>query len=675
MSHERPILVTSALPYANGPIHLGHLVEYIQTDIWVRYQRLRGRACTYVCADDTHGTPIMLKAEQEGIAPELLIARVGAEHARDFADFAVAFDYYGSTHCRENQRLAEDFFARARAGGHIAVRTIEQAYDPIKNLFLPDRFIKGTCPRCGAPDQYGDSCEVCGATYAPADLKDAVSTLSGAPPVTRTSEHYFFRLNDFADTLRAFTHTGALQTEATHKLDEWLNQGLTDWDISRDAPYFGFAIPGTSDKFFYVWLDAPVGYIATLWQWSNSGQDRALTLDEIRARWDNYEVHHFIGKDILYFHALFWPAMLEAAGLTRPAGIHAHGFLTINGKKMSKSRGTFITARQYLEALNPEYLRYYFAAKLSSGIEDIDLNFDDLRARVNADLVGKLVNIASRAAQLLARHAASRLGPTLPEPALFADFVAAGDTIGDHYETCEYSRAVKIVMDLADRANRYVDDRRPWDLAKTAARTDDLQAICTQALNLFRVLMTYLKPILPVTARAAETFLGETDLDFRGIRTPLLNHTIGSYSHLLRRIEDRDLTTLNTVAPAAESPFKARGEHPEPTTGGLISLAEFERVDLRVARVVTAELVAGADKLLRLTLDLGESTPRIVFAGIRAACPPATLAGRLVICVANLAPRTMRFGVSQGMVLAASDDSGLFLLTADSGARPGMRVR
>lgn len=684
MSTERKILVTSALPYANGSIHLGHLVEYIQTDIFVRYQRLRGRVCHYLCADDTHGTPIMLKAQADGLSPEQLIEQVSTEHQRDFAGFGISFDHFGSTHSTENRSLAEHFYTTIQTAGHIATRTIEQAFDPLKGLFLPDRFIKGTCPRCHAPDQYGDSCEACGATYAPGDLINPVSALSGATPITKSSEHYFFRLNDFDAELRAFIHNGALQAEATHKLEEWLTQGLTDWDISRDAPYFGFKIPGTTDKYFYVWLDAPLGYIATLWQLRNQAESRALTLDDLKTQWAEYEVHHFIGKDILYFHALFWPAMLKAAQWAQPAAIHAHGFLTVNGKKMSKSRGTFITAREYLDHLPPEYLRYYFAAKLNSAIEDIDLNWEDFRARVNSDLVGKLVNIASRTSQLLAKQADNILGSSLPDPGLYTEFVEAAETVGQHYDNREYSRAMKLIMDLADRANRYVDDVRPWEMARNPDRRNELQAVCTQSLNLFRVLITYLKPVLPETAAAVEALLGGPMLTFESIRTPLLGQAIQPYTHLMRRIENTDLQAFTPAKAASTAPAPsaaplekqtAAKERLENSQQDTITTDDWGRIDLRVARVTAAEYVEGADKLLRLTLDLNEGRLRTVFAGIRHAYAPEQLVGRLVACVANLKPRKMRFGVSEGMVLAASNESGLFLIGADEGAQPGMPIR
>ncbi|UEN99236.1 methionine--tRNA ligase [Acidiferrobacter thiooxydans] len=685
MLNDRKILVTSALPYANGSIHIGHLVEYIQTDIYVRYQRLRGRACHYLCADDTHGTAIMLKAQAEGISPEQLIARVAAEHVRDFTDFGISFDRFGSTHSDENRILSEYFYGKLQAGGHIAVRAIEQAFDPVKRLFLPDRFIRGECPRCHAADQYGDSCEACGATYAPTDLINPVSALSGAAPVTKSSGHYFFKLGDFADDLKAFTASDALPREAGHKLAEWLNEGLTDWDISRDAPYFGFEIPGAPGKYFYVWLDAPVGYIATFWQLRSRLEDRVLDIDDVRTQWSQHEIHHFIGKDILNFHGLFWPAMLEAADFARPKAIHVHGFLTVNGKKMSKSRGTFITARRYLDTLPAEYLRYYFAAKLNSGIEDIDLNLDDFRARINADLVGKLVNIASRSAQLLAKHLDNTLGDTLPDASLYAEFLKATETVEACYEACEYSRVVKTIMDLADRANRYVDEARPWEIARTPQRRTELQAICTQTLNLFCVLIAYLKPILPQTATRVEAWLGGPELNFESIKIPRLSHTIAPYTHLMRRIEPTDLAPLigdtqgadaapNTPSTTAASKAAAPAAEDVAATGTL-SAEDFARIDLRVARVVGADYVEGADKLLKLSLDLNEGRTRTVFAGIRHAYAPADLVGRLVVCVANLKPRKMRFGVSEGMVLAASDRDGLVVLEPGEGARPGMTIR
>ncbi len=683
MPNDRKVLVTSALPYANGPIHIGHMVEYIQTDVFVRYQRLRGRVCYYLCADDTHGTPIMLKAQAEGISPEQLITRVATEHLRDFTDFGISFDRFGSTHSDENRVLSEHFYARLAAAGHIATRTIEQAFDPVKQMFLPDRFIRGECPRCHTADQYGDSCESCGATYTPAELINPVSALSGAAPITKSSEHYFFKLGDFSDDLKAFTASNALPKEAGHKLAEWLTEGLSDWDISRDAPYFGFEIPGAKNKYFYVWLDAPVGYIATFWQLRSRLEGQALDIDAVRSQWSQYAIHHFIGKDILNFHGLFWPAMLKAARFAQPTAIHVHGFLTVNGKKMSKSRGTFITARRYLDILPAEYLRYYFAAKLNGAIEDIDLNLDDFQARINADLVGKLVNIASRSAQLLARHLDNTLADVLPDASLYAEFLKASETIEDCYEACEYSRAVKIVMDLADRANRYVDETRPWEIARAPQRRGELQGVCTQALNLFRVLIAYLKPILPETAAKVEALLGGPELNFESVKTPRLACAIQPYTHLMRRIEAADLAPLIDDARTESVPRKAAPERTAPAkteakengAPETISADDFARIDLRVARVVGADYVEGADKLLKLSLDLNEGRTRTVFAGIRHAYAPEDLVGRLVVCVANLKPRKMRFGISEGMVLAASDRDGLVVLDPGAGARPGMTIR
>ena len=687
---NKKILVTSALPYANGAIHLGHMVETIQTDIWVRFQRMRGYACYYVCADDTHGTPIMLRAQQDGITPEALIARVAAEHRRDFADFAIGFDCFYSTHSDENRELAGAVYRKLKAKGHIAQRTIQQAYDPIKKMFLPDRFIKGTCPRCNTPDQYGDNCEQCGATYAPTDLKDAVSVLSGAKPEQRASEHYFFKLGDFADMLRTWTRSGALQAEVANKLDEWFTAGLNDWDISRDAPYFGFEIPDAPGKYFYVWLDAPIGYIASFWHHRNEREGRKLALDEALAQWNEHEIYHFIGKDILYFHALFWPAMLEGAGLRKPNAIHTHGFLTVNGQKMSKSRGTFINARTYLNHLHPEYLRYYIAAKLNDRIEDIDLNFDDFLQRVNSDLVGKVVNIASRCAGFIQKQFAGKLATALPDTALHKRFEDAGDTIAAAYAAREYSKAVREIMALADAANQYIDERKPWEIAKFPQRHSELQLVCTLGLNLFRVLMIYLKPILPVTAQKVEAFLDVAPLTWEARLTPLLDHTVKPYTHLIARVEqaaiDAVLTEAKSMDPQKEAAAPATGAQstsPAATAGPLaadplrpeISIDDFAKLDLRIARIVKAQYVEGADKLLQLTLDLGGIT-RNVFAGIRSAYAPQDLEGRLTVIVANLAPRKMKFGVSEGMVLAAGPGGkDLFILAPDSGATPGMRVK
>ncbi len=696
MSEPRRMLITSALPYANGPIHLGHLVEYVQTDIWARFQRARGHEAIYVCADDAHGTPIMLKARAEGITPEALIARVRTEHEADFADFLIDFDHYHSTHSDENRHYASTIYQALKAGGHIAVRTIEQAYDPEAQMFLPDRFIKGTCPKCGAGDQYGDSCEVCGATYSPTDLIDAVSAISGARPVARDSEHHFFRLSDFEAFLREWTGSGRLQSAIRNKLNEWFEAGLSDWDISRDAPYFGFEIPEAPGKFFYVWLDAPVGYMASF----RAHADRNnLDFDAWWGADSTRELYHFIGKDIAYFHTLFWPAMLHGAGFRTPTAVFCHGFLTVNGQKMSKSRGTFIRARDYLDHLNPESLRYYFAAKLGAGIDDIDLSLDDFVQRVNADLIGKVVNIASRCAGFLTKRFDNALSATLPRPELHQGFVDAGGVIAEHYERREYSQAMRQIMALADQANQYIDEARPWVLAKDPERADEVQAICTQGLDLFRVLIIYLAPVLPRLATQAAAFLQREDLTWAAREEPLTGGRIHPYQALMTRIEPAAVeallaasqTSLAATAPTAPTatagtetatpPGASRPANAAGATVPIEPIAEtidydtFARLDLRIARITAAEHVQGADKLLRLTLDLG-GEQREVLAGIRAAYDPATLVGRLTVMVANLAPRKMRFGISEGMVLAAGPGNGdLFLLAPDDGAAPGMRVK
>jgi methionyl-tRNA synthetase len=546
MSQPRDILVTSALPYANGPIHIGHLVEYIQTDIWSRFQKMRGHNCWYVCADDAHGTPIMLKARQEGLTPEALIARVAEEHRADFDGFRIGFDNYHSTHSDENRHFATLIYERNRDAGHIAKRTIEQAYDPVEQIFLPDRFIKGECPKCGAADQYGDNCEACGASYSPAELKHPRSAISGAVPEQRTSEHYFFRLADFEPMLKAWTRSGSLQGQVANKLDEWFDAGLQEWDISRDAPYFGFEIPDHPGKFFYVWLDAPIGYMASFQNLCDSPRGRAAGLD-----FDHYwapnspaEVYHFIGKDIIYFHALFWPAMLHGAGFRTPSAVFAHGFLTVDGQKMSKSRGTFIKARTYLDHLNPEYLRYYFAAKLGAGVDDIDLSLDDFQARVNSDLVGKVVNIASRTAGFISKRFDGRLAAALPDPALFETFVASSPLIAEAFDAREYSRAVREIMTLADRANQYIDEQAPWVVAKQEGREAELQGICTQGLNLFRLLIGWLKPILPGTAEAAEQFLQIDPVRWDQLAQPLLDHEIAPFKPLMTRIEATQIAAM-----------------------------------------------------------------------------------------------------------------------------------
>ncbi len=673
----RQILVTSALPYANGPIHLGHLVEYIQTDIWVRFQRSRGHRVIYVCADDAHGTPIMLKARSEGIEPEELIARVRREHEADFAEFLIGFDHYHSTHSDENRELAGRIYAALRDAGYIETRTIDQAFDPEAGMFLPDRFIKGTCPKCGAPDQYGDSCEACGATYSPMDLKDAVSALTGAHPESRASEHYFFRLGDFESFLREWTGSGRLQDAIRNKLDEWFDAGLTDWDISRDAPYFGFEIPDAPGKYFYVWLDAPIGYMASF---RAHAEAQGLDFDAWWGTDAAAELYHFIGKDIAYFHTLFWPAMLHGAGFRTPSAVFCHGFLTVNGQKMSKSRGTFIRARDYLDHLNPESLRYYLAAKLGSGVDDLDLNLDDFIQRVNSDLVGKLVNIASRCAGFITKRFDGQLAEALPRPDLHDQFVAAGEAIAQAYDKREFGQAIRQIMALADQANQYIDEAQPWVLARQEGREAEVQAINTQGLDLFRILIVYLAPVLPRLADDAAAFLQLDSLSW-STREPLVGHTIRKFKPLMTRIEPETVDRLleaskATMAPAAPAvPDTATPEAQVDPIAETIDFDTFAKVDLRIARIDNAEPVEGADKLLKLTLDIG-SEQRQVFAGIKSAYAPADLIGRHTVMVANLAPRKMRFGVSEGMVLAAGPGgSELYLLSPDSGARPGQRIK
>ncbi len=660
----RRILVTSALPYANGPTHLGHMTEVIQCDIWVRAMRLMGHECVYVCADDTHGTPIMLKAEAEGVTPEQLIERVGAERRADFAAFGIEFDNYYTTHSEENRRLTVRMYEALVKAGHITRRSVRQAYDEKAGMFLPDRYVKGGCPRCRTPDQYGDSCENCGATYAPSDLIDPVSVVSGTRPVERESEHIFFRLGNFGDMLRAWTRSGTLQTAVANKLDEWFEAGLRDWDVSRDAPYFGFEIPDAPGKYFYVWLDAPVGYMASFDNWC---RQRGLDFEEWWQPGSAAELHHFIGKDILYFHSLFWPATLEGAGFRKPTAVHAHGFLTVNGEKMSKSRGTFVTARRYLDRLPPEYFRYFLAAKLGPGLEDIDMNLEEFATRINADLVGKLVNIASRCASFIHRGHGGRLAAELPDPGLYREFADAGAGIMEAWETLEYAAAVREIMALADRANLYIDRQKPWLAAKDPARAAEVQAVCTQGINLFRVLMTYLKPVLPVTAEQAEAFLGAQVAHWRDVEQPLLGTAINEYRPLATRV---DATAVQELVETPMPPTEAGAPAPKPAE---ITPEDFTRIDLRVARVESAELVEGADRLLKLGVDLG-SERRTVFAGIRGAYEPAQLVGRHVVIVANLKPKKMRFGTSEGMALAASGEAGLFLLAPDAGATAGMKV-
>ena len=664
----RKIMVSSALPYANGYIHMGHLVEYIQSDIWARFQKLRGHTCTYVCAADAHGTPIMIKARQESVSPEELVKRVAAEQHEDLKVFDVAFDNFHTTHSSENELLTCRMFEALRDAGHIYTKRIEQAFDQQEKMFLPDRFVKGTCPRCKTEEQYGDACENCGATYTPNDLIDPISVLSGTQPVWKESEHYFFRLSTFEAQLRAWMKEADLHQNITSKLEEWFEAGLRDWDISRDAPYFGFRIPGTTDKYFYVWLDAPVGYLASFLHYCN--RNEALDFDEYWMPGGDTEAYHFIGKDIVYFHTLFWPAVLDGSGFRTPTSVFAHGFLTINGKKMSKSRGTFIKARTYADNLDPSCLRYYYAAKLGPGMDDIDLNLEDFVARVNADLIGKLINIASRCAGFIGKRFDGKLADTLDDPGLFAQFKGASDRIASHFENREYSKAMRAVMTLADAANRYIDSRKPWVMIKDEQQLDDVQLVCTQGLNMFRSLMIYLTPVTPSIAEKAMGLFGEDRWQWSDAEEPLLGTTIEKFTPLLTRVEQSQVDKMieQSKEPEAESPA-------EPEAQEFISIDQFASVDLRVARIEKAEPVEGADKLLRLTLNLGDES-RNVFAGIKAAYSPEELEGRLVVAVANLQPRKMRFGTSEGMVLAAGPGGkDIFLLSADSGAEPGMRVK
>jgi len=705
---QRRILVTSALPYANGAIHLGHLVEYIQTDIWVRFQRMQGHTVHYVGADDTHGTPIMLRADAEGITPKQLIDRVWHEHDRDFKNFGVEFDNFYTTDSPENETLCAEIYGKLKATDLITTRSVEQFYDPVKNMFLPDRYIKGECPKCGAKDQYGDSCEVCGATYAPTDLKNPYSTVSGAAPVRKASEHYFFKLSDqrCEEFLRGYTQ-GAneqahLQPEAANKMKEWLGEPgaakLSDWDISRDAPYFGFPIPGTDGKkFFYVWLDAPVGYFGSFINYVKKQQVAGNTIDAdaFLKPGSDTELIHFIGKDILYFHALFWPAMLQHAGYRTPSKVYAHGFLTVNGEKMSKSRGTFITAESYIQqGLNPEWLRYYYAAKLNSTMEDIDMNLDDFVARVNSDLVGKYVNIASRCAGFVTKLFDGRVtnlglfeygaeSQGVKSDSLIKEFADKAPMIAKLYESREFGKALREIMALTDRANQWIDDIKPWDLAKSPNEHKRLHLICSVGLNLFRTLTLYLKPVIPGTARNAEKFLNIPEQKWSDAGSTLPDkHEIQQYKHLMTRIDPKQITALvdankeNLKVTTPPSPPPVVKEETQGGGAPQITIDDFTKIDLRIAKISNAEHVEGADKLLKLTLDVGALGSKQVFAGIKAAYDPEQLKGRLTVMVANLAPRKMKFGMSEGMVLAASGDApGLWLLAPDSGAQPGMRIK
>ncbi|HUF74105.1 MAG TPA: methionine--tRNA ligase [Gammaproteobacteria bacterium] len=664
MSQTRNILVTSALPYANSSLHVGHLVEYVQTDVWVRFQRLREHNCIYVCASDAHGTPTMLSAEARGISPEALIDEIVAEHRRDFETYGISVDNYLSTHAPENERLTIGIYRRHVEAGLIERREISQAYDEVKQMFLPDRYVRGTCPVCKSPDQNGDSCGKCSATYTPLDMIDPVSVISGTKPVERKSEHLFFKLSGFAGDLKAWIE-GHVDESVRRKLNEWFEAGLKDWDISRDAPYFGFEIPDEPGKYFYVWFDAPIGYMASF---LNLCEKKGLDFDAWWGEDSDAELYHFIGKDIVYFHALFWPAMLSGAGYRRPTGVFPHGFLTIDGEKMSKSRGGNVTMAGFAKYLEPDYLRYYYASKLSPGVEDIDFRFDDFVAKVNADLVGKLVNIASRCAGFVQRINGGVLADSLPDETLFAEFREAAAEIAEDYEARRYARAIRRIMALADRANQMIDEQKPWLAIKEPGSEAAVLATCTLGLNLFRSLIVLLKPVIPSVAGRAEAFLGGGELTWSSVDTPLLGGRIEKFKPLLNRVEDSTVAAI--LAEASEG---AKGL--EETHDGKIDLDTFLKIDLRVAEILEASLVDGADKLLKLRLDIGDGE-RTVFAGIRSAYEPESLQGRKVVVVANLEPRKMRFGVSEGMILAAGpggDD--IYLLSPDSGATPGMQVR
>lgn len=675
----RQIVVTSALPYANGPIHIGHMLEYVQTDIWVRFQKLRGHECIYVCADDAHGTPIMLRAQGEGITPEALIERMHKEHSKDFADFGVAFDNFYSTHSDENRHFSEYIYTQLREAGHIRTRTISQSYDPKAEMFLPDRFVKGECPNCGTGDQYGDNCESCGATYSPTDLINPISVVSGETPVEKDSEQYFFKLEDFEDMLKAWFADGHVQTEIANKMNEWLEEGLKDWDISRNAPYWGFEIPDAPGKYFYVWLDAPIGYMASFKNWCEStGHD----FDTYWKRDSETELYHFIGKDIARFHTMFWPAMLHGSGFRKPSAVYCHGFLTVDAQKMSKSRGTFIMARTYLDHLNPEYLRYYFAAKLGPGIDDIDLNLEDFSARVNSDLVGKLVNIASRCAGFINKRFDGKLADQLSSDDLSQHYVSASETIAGYYEGREFGKAMRDIMALADKANQFIDEKQPWVTIKDESRHSEVQDVCSIGLNCFRQLIILLKPVLPQLAAEAEKFLNADNLSWDDLDKDLLGHNINRFKPLMTRIEPASIARIVEASKedlASERKIQ-QGVSDQSNDSSIEKIADeivyddFAKLDLRIAKIVSAKRVEKSDKLLQLTLDIGSET-RNVFAGIAGAYKPEDIEGRLTVMVANLAPRKMRFGISEGMVLCAgSGDNELYLLNPESGAEPGMRI-
>ncbi|MCU4674619.1 methionine--tRNA ligase [Catenovulum sp. 2E275] len=685
MTDTRKILVTCALPYANGSLHLGHILEHIQTDIWVRFQKTRGHQTHFVCASDAHGTPIMLKAEELGLKPEAMVDAIRQEHIRDCSGFLVEFDNFHSTHSDENKTLAQLVYTQLEQAGCISKKTIEQLYDPQKQMFLPDRYVKGDCPSCGAQDQYGDNCEVCSSTYSPVELKNARSTVSDATPVLKQSEHYFFELGQFQSMLENWTKSGTLQEQMANKLGEWFADGLQAWDISRDSPYFGFNIPGTTDKFFYVWLDAPIGYMSSF---KNLCDKQGINFDEFWSVDSNAELHHFIGKDIINFHGLFWPAMLEGAGYRKPTGVHAHGFLTVNGTKMSKSKGTFVKAQTYLEHLEPEFLRYYFAAKLTNRVDDLDLNLEDFAQRVNSDLVGKYVNIASRCAGFITKLFDGKLADEVLNPALLTEFENASDKIAGLYESRDYSKAIREIMALADKANQYIADEAPWVLAKEESSKQRAHQVCSDALNLFRILTIYLKPVLPALADKVSEFLND-ELIWANINQRMLGHAIEKFKPLLQRLDIKHIEAMveaskqNLAPQAAQEDNKtknkatakpAQNAEIEPIAAE-IEFDDFAKLDLRIAKIISAEHVEGADKLLKIQVDLGLEQ-RQIFAGIKSAYQPQDLEGKLTVVVANLKPRKMRFGMSEGMILAAGPGgSELWILNPEDGAKPGMRVK
>ena len=676
---KRKILVTSALPYANGSLHIGHMVEHIQSDIWVRFQNLIGNKCTFVCGDDAHGTPIMLKAAAQKITPEELINIYYAEHKQDLKDFSINYDHYYTTHSPENRALANELYSKLKKNGDIITQTIEQAYDPEKNMFVPDRFIKGECPKCHAKDQYGDGCEACGAHYSPTDLINPISAISGVAPIRKESEHFFFKLDNYTKVLEKWTRAGHLQNEIANKLDEWFSEGLKSWDISRDEPYFGFEIPDAPGKYFYVWLDAPIGYMASFKKLCAERND--LDFMEYWDKDSKCELYHFIGKDIVYFHALFWPAMLLGSGHRAPTQVFVHGFLTVNGAKMSKSRGTFLTVRQYLKHLPPEYLRYYFATKLTDTIEDLDLNFDDFIARINADMIGKFVNIASRCAGFINKNFANKLAASLleSEQLMFNDFVQRGDDIAESYANRSYAKAMRDIMGLTDQVNRYIDEQKPWVLIKDPLKHAQVHAVCTASLNLFKVFMTSLKPVLPEMAKMVEEFL-QVELTWENRTEPLLNHTIGEFKPLMQRVDPKQVENMlaENKSEIAESITASEQKTTQLSLDPLranINIDDFAKIDLRIAKIINAEAVPEADKLLKLTLDIGGEN-RQVFAGIKSAYEPESLIGKYTVMVANLEPRKMRFGISEGMVLAAGPGGkDLWILEPHAGAEPGMRVK